>query len=104
MEKSTICTKSQTLLLLFFFALLLNSPWIISAARPLDFPAQNSLSSNEKSTTIITSQSQTNERSTMIINPKKSAVTSNESEQQYMVAAHDVPSGPNPISNGSDEY
>nr|XP_009593961.1 CLAVATA3/ESR (CLE)-related protein 41 [Nicotiana tomentosiformis] len=105
MEKSTIGTKSQTLLLLFFFTLLLNSPRIIiSAARSLDFPAQNSLSSNAKFTTITTPQSLTNERSTMIVNPKKLAATNNESEQQYMVAAHDVPSGANPISNGSDEY
>ncbi|KAK6790201.1 hypothetical protein RDI58_014001 [Solanum bulbocastanum] len=87
MGKSTIFTKSQTLLPLFFLGLLLNYSWMISATRSVDFSGHDS-----------DSLSLSNEKSTIIVDhPSKIS-----SDQQYMVNAHDVPSGANPIQNGCE--
>uniref|UniRef100_A0A3Q7GM28 Uncharacterized protein n=1 Tax=Solanum lycopersicum TaxID=4081 RepID=A0A3Q7GM28_SOLLC len=83
MGKSTIFIKSQTLLPLFFLGLLLNYSLMISATRLVGFSSHNLVSSSNK-------------KFTKIVNhPYKTS-----SDQQYMVNAHDVPSGANPVQNG----
>lgn len=70
--------EKSILLPLFFFCLLLNNPWMISATNSVDFPDHNSLSSSNKKFTVI------------FDHPRKIS-----SDQQYLVNFHDVPSGPN---------
>lgn len=85
MGKSTIFTKSQTLLPLFFLGLLLNYPRMILATRSVDFLGHDSLSSSGEKFPII------------INHPYKIS-----SGQRYMVNAREVPSGANPGQNGCE--